>query len=264
MLDQASWLPQAQSLQIGQKRYREHDCGPGRKLVVSRDTKGYNAWCFRCSDSGYAPGPQLTLAQRVEEARRARASDDAVRAAFELPAPRCYAMEEWPAGARMWLHKAGLGRPEVATLGAFFHGGTQRVVIPLLEDGEVVFWQARAYQEGRQPKYLSPPVDRSTLLPRYGHADRIVLTEDLLSAFKIGLVGEAWCLMGTHANPRLIAGLLHRQAPVAIWLDPDGPGKRAAAKVHKQLKAYGIEARVIRSGRDPKLHTFDHIKECIQ
>jgi len=136
-------------------------------------------------------------------------------------------------------------------------------VVPVYEAGEVVFWQARAYDK-RQPKYLSPPVDRSALLPRYGRADRIVLTEDLLSAFKIGLVGEAWCLMGTHASPRLIAALLARKAPVLCWLDPDGPGRRAAAKVHKQLKAYGIEVRVIRSERDPKLHTFDEIKECIQ
>lgn len=135
-------------------------------------------------------------------------------------------------------------------------------MVPVLDGSEVVFWQARSI-DGRQPKYLSPPVDRSTLLPRYGHADRIVLTEDLLSAFKIGLVGEAWCLMGTHAGPRLIAGLLQRQAPVAIWLDPDEAGRKAAKRVFSQLKAYGIGARVIQSERDPKLHTFDQIKECI-
>lgn len=171
-------------------------------------------------------------------------------------------MEEWPLAARVWLHKAGLGRPEVAALGAFFHGGTQRVVIPLLEDGEVVFWQARSV-DGRQPKYLSPPVDRSTLLPRFGAGPTITLTEDLLSAFKIGLVAEAWCLMGTHANPRLIAALLERRAPVNVWTDPDAAGRHAARKVHSQLKAYGIEVRVIRSERDPKLHTFDQIRSYL-
>ena len=69
--------------------------------------------------------------------------------------------------------------------------------------------------------------------------------------------------MGTHASPKLLAGLLQRQAPVAVWLDPDGAGRRGAAKVLKQLQAYGIEARVIRSERDPKLHTFDQIKEYL-
>lgn len=262
MLPRESWLPQASSLQIGQKRYADHDCGPGRKLLISRDTKGFNAWCFRCSDSGWAPGPQLSLAERLAAARQAASADAATRGVAALPEPQVRIPAEWPAAARLWLYRAGLGGPEIAQLGAYYHPDTNRVVVPVLDGSEVVFWQARSI-DGRQPKYLSPPVDRSTLLPRYGHADRIVLTEDLLSAFKIGLVGEAWCLMGTHAGPRLIAGLLQRQAPVAIWLDPDEAGRKAAKRVFSQLKAYGIGARVIRSERDPKLHTFDQIKECI-
>jgi hypothetical protein len=263
MLDRESWLPQASSLQIGQKRYGTHECGAGRKLVLSRDTSGYSAWCFRCSDSGWAPGPKLSLAERVAEARRAADADTEARARVQLPAPHVHDLTAWPLDGRVWLHRAGLGGPEIARLGAYYHPPTNRVVLPLLEGSDVVFWQARSI-DGRLPKYLSPPVDRGTLLPRFGAGHSIILTEDLLSAFKIGLVGEAWCLMGTYANPRLIAGLLQRQAPVLIWLDPDAPGRKAAAKVFKQLSAYGIEARVIRSERDPKLHTFDDIKECIQ
>lgn len=263
MLTQESWLPQASSLEIGQKRYTDHECGAGRKLLISRDANGYSAWCFRCNDSGWAPGPRLSLAERLAAAQRAASADEAVRGRVALPEPAAHVLEGWPTDARLWLHKAGLGRPEIARLGAYYHPPTNRVVLPVLEGDEVVFWQARSI-DGRQPKYLSPPVDRSTLLPRYGRASSVVLTEDLLSAFKVGLVGEAWCLMGTYANPRLIAALLQRKAPVAVWLDPDAPGRRAAAKVHKQLKAYGIEARVIHSERDPKLHTFDQIKECIQ
>jgi hypothetical protein len=75
MLDLQSWLPKASSLQIGQKRYAEHECGAGRKLVLSRDTSGFSAWCFRCNDSGWAPGPKLSLAERVAEARRAADAD---------------------------------------------------------------------------------------------------------------------------------------------------------------------------------------------
>jgi hypothetical protein len=262
VLEPDSWLPQAAGLEVGQKRYFEHECGGGRKLVIARDMRGFNAFCFRCSDSGWAPPPQLSYAERVALQRHLAQRDADVRAAVELPAPHCYALEEWPAGARLWLHKGGLGGPEIIKLGAYYHEPTNRVVIPVREGDDVVFWQARSI-DGREPKYLSPPVDRATLLPRYGRSDTITLTEDLLSAFKIGLVAEAWCLMGTHANARLIAGLLQRQAPVRIWLDPDGPGRRAAAKVFKQLKAYGIEARVIRSERDPKLHFFNEIREYL-
>jgi DNA primase len=135
-------------------------------------------------------------------------------------------------------------------------------VLPVREDGEVTFWQARSI-DARLPKYLSPPVDRGQVLPRFGAAASVTLTEDLLSAFKIGLVAEAWCLMGTYANPKLVAQLLVRQAPVNVWLDPDGQGRKAATKVHKQMVAYGINARIIRSERDPKLHTFEEIARTL-
>lgn len=264
MLDTASWLPQALDLQVGQKRYGEHECGGGRKLLLSRDTKGFNAWCFRCSDSGWAPAPKLTLAERLEAAKRAAAADlrAASRPGVLLPEPQVHDLREWPPHSVLWLLKAGLGAPEIARLGAYYHPDTDRVVVPVLEGTDVVFWQARS-TTGRNPKYLSPQVARDKLLPRYGSGDTITLTEDLLSAFKIGQVAEAWCLMGTHANPRLIAGLLKRGAPVAIWLDPDAAGRHAAQRVHKQLTAYGIEVRRIRSERDPKLHTYDQIKEYL-
>jgi hypothetical protein len=262
VLDTASWLPQAQDLQVGEKRYGAHECGEGRKLLLSRDTKGFNAWCFRCSDSGWAPGPKLTLAERLAAAQRLASADTSARVGVELPTPQVFDLREWPLSSRVWLHKAGLGGPEIAKLGAYYHPPTDRVVVPVLEGGNVVFWQARS-TTGRLPKYLSPPVARDKLLPTFGRSTIIILTEDLLSAFKLGLVAEAWCLMGTHANPRLIAGLLERRAPVRIWLDPDGPGRAAAQKVNKQLTAYGIEVSVIRSTLDPKLHTFDQIREYL-
>jgi len=262
VLDTASWLPQAQSLEVGQKRYGEHECGGGRKLLLSRDTKGYSAWCFRCSEPGWAPAPKLTLAQRVAAARAAATADQAASASVTLPTPQVHGLSEWPLASRVWLHKAGLGGPEIARLGAYYHPPTDRVVVPVLEAGELVFWQARSTTD-RLPKYLSPPVARDKLLPRFGSGAPLALTEDLLSAFKIGLVAQAWCLMGTHANPRMIAALLERNAPVYVWLDPDGAGVRGRKKVHSQLKAYGIEAHVVRSARDPKLHTFDQIKEIL-
>lgn len=263
MLETASWLPQAQALAVGQKRYGEHECGAGRKLLLSRDTKGFNAWCFRCSDSGWAPGPKLSLAERIEAAKRLASADlSAGAGATALPEPQVYDVHEWPMEGRVWLHKAGLGVLEIERLGAYYHPPTDRVVLPVLEAGVPVFWQARSIT-GRLPKYLSPATGREKLLPRFGRGDSITLTEDLLSAFKIGLVAEGWCLMGTHANDRMIAALLERNAPVNVWLDPDKAGIRGRRKVIPQLKAYGIEARIVRSTLDPKLHTFDQIREYL-
>jgi hypothetical protein len=263
MLERASWLAQASSLELGQKRYTEHECGGGRKLLISRDTKGFTAWCFRCNDGGSAPGPKVNLAERLAAAKQAATSDLLAGSAVSMPEPRRMSVADWPLAARVWLHKAGLGAPEIALLGAYYHAPTDRVVLPVLDGPDVVFWQARSVT-GRLPKYLNPPVDRGALLVRYGSAPTVTLTEDILSAFKVGLVAEAWCLMGTHASPRLIAALLERGAPVALWLDPDAPGRRAAAKVHKTLSSYGLSVRIIRSRLDPKLHTFDEITEYLR
>lgn len=229
--------------------------------MAQANDRSVNAYCYRCGFKGWAPGPQLSLAERLA-ANQHMAAADLAHAKVELPMPQVHDLREWPPEAVLWLLKAGLGAPEIARLGAYYHPDTDRVVLPVLEAGVPVFWQARAVLKGRI-KYLSPPTGRDKLVPRYGSGAEVVLTEDLLSAFKVGQVGEAWSLMGTNANPVLIGALLKRGTRVAIWLDPDPAGIRAAQVVLKKLKAYGLQVRRIRSARDPKLHTFEEIKEYL-
>jgi DNA primase len=177
-------------------------------------------------------------------------------------------VSEWPTKAALWLYKAGLGRPEIARLGAYYHPPSDRVVLPILDgSGAPVFWQARA-PDKRQPKYMAAEVDRSLLVPKWGLAACPTLTEDILSAFKVGLVAEGWALMGTSASDALVNQLLTRNkhdnaAYVNVWLDPDAPGQRAASKVCKRLQAYGLTVRNIQSPKDPKLMTLQQIKEIL-
>ncbi len=58
------------------------------------------------------------------------------------------------------------------------------------------------------PKYLGSPVGRTSCVPTWGQGDHIAVTEDILSAFKIGLVGHAVCALGTTPTPSLIRYLL--------------------------------------------------------
>jgi DNA primase len=98
---------------------------------------------------------------------------------------------------------------------------------------------------------------------RWGSFVVPTLTEDMLSAIKIGTVAEGWAVGGTKASDHLIAELLRRKARVNVWLDPDGPGRVGASKLCKQLRSYGLEVRDIVSQRDPKLHTRDEIMEYV-
>ncbi len=84
-----------------------------------------------------------------------------------------------------------------------------------------------------------------------------------MSAYKVGLVGEGWAVMGTSIPPVYIAELLRRDCVVNLWLDPDAAGRRAAVKYKKQLQAYNLRVRDIQSTFDPKRHTRGEIKEYL-
>jgi hypothetical protein len=254
-----SWFRHAEGLAEGTRRRVEHDCGSGATMLVSRDAGAYKAWCFRCNDGATSRAPEPSMGERLLRMKAAEAADRRACALGAQTLAGSADIEDWPEKARAWLYKAGLGRHEIGKLGARYDPQTGRVVIPVYEDGRLVFWQARAL-DGRQPKYLAPAVDKSSVLPRWGNADAVTLTEDLLSAFKVGQVAEAWSLLGTYASPRVTYELLRRQCPVNVWLDPDAAGRRAAAKLMRQLLGFGLQTRNILSEADPKNLTYEQIR----
>lgn len=267
MLDPASWLPSAEGLAVGRSIRVDHTCGPGRTLKVHRDADRLSAFCFRCNEHGAAAAPQEPITVRIARLAAVRAADVQMREVQpgRLPEPHVSCVGEWPEHARLWLFKAGLGRAEIGRLGAYYHPPSDRVVLPVLDPatGIPVFYQARAVQRGRAPKYMAPTTGRDLALARWGHSDVPTLTEDILSAFKVGLVSEGIAVLGTHLSPVVLAHLMGRRCSVNLWLDPDPAGQRAAGKIAKQLRAYGIQYRTILSQRDPKLHTKQEIKELL-
>ncbi len=257
----ASWLPRAQALKLHERRRVDHDCGPGRTLTIRSDEKGLHGWCFRCNDKGWEPPAPVPLAVRVARLKEQQQADVKAQSAVDLPEPRV-PWSEWPDPARLWLLKAGLSALDAGQLGAYYHPPTGRVVLPVLVGRRVVFWQARGLA-GAVPKYLAPMVDKKSIVPRYGQADAITLTEDILSAYKVGTVAEGWALMGTSINDGCLAAVIATGKPVNVWLDPDAAGIRAAKKVLAALRGAGVKARNIISQKDPKLMHRAQIKELL-
>ena len=263
MLSPASWLHYAKDLPIGAKTRVDHDCGGGRTMTVSSSSEGLSAFCFRCNDNGWSPPTPVPLAERLERLKRMQYADNAIAEQVAPPEPRTTAWADWPPACRLWLLKAGLCSADLPGLGAYYHAPSDRVVLvvsdPFLRP---LFWQARAVDR-RLPKYMAPPVDKSQIVPVYGRADVVTLTEDILSAYKVGLEGEGWSLMGTSLNKETARRLILRGCKVNVWLDPDPPGRRAAKKVMASLRSLGIECRDILSKTDPKLVHRADIKELI-
>ena len=262
MLSPASWQGKYTRQDFGKIRV-DHDCGGGRTLTIRKDERGLHAFCFRCNDSGWLPPEPEPLEVRLARLAKVNEADSAMRRTVDLPTPQVRAWAEWPAQCRLWLLKAGLSSHDAGQLGAYYHPPSDRVVLPVrARSGGVLFWQARAVDK-RLPKYMAPDVDKSGVVPMYGSASEVTLTEDLLSAYKVGTAGEGWSLLGTSISRATLAALVSRNCKVNVWLDPDPPGQRAAKKVLAAVRAVGLEARNILSECDPKLVHRERIKELL-
>lgn len=78
-------------------------------------------------------------------------------------------------------------------------------------------------------------------------------------------------MLGTAPSQKLISELLKTGKPVKVWLDNDLPpthkvnrGQVAAVKVLRTLRAMGVSCTNIVSLKDPKLMTYEQIKEILQ
>lgn len=257
-------LAAAKELKLGSRIRVDHDCGDGKTALLSRKANGISLHCFRCGVPGWLASEPEPIGVRLERLRLGNVADTVAQASATLPEPRITAYADWPGEARLWLLKAGLSSHDVGRLGAYYHPTTRRVVLPVSDPftGHLQYWQARAL-DGRMPKYLGSPVGKHNCVPRWGSAGSITLTEDILSAYKVGLVAEGWCLLGTSLSRTCFDMLVTAGKPVNVWLDPDAPGRRAAHKITSALRGWGLEVNNIVSLKDPKLIHRSVIKEIL-
>ncbi len=260
MLDKQSWLPFAKELVEGERRRVNHDCGEGRTLLVSRTEKGWDAWCYRCSDKGFEPAPRPSLAERIAKLREERQQDEKAVADPRPPQPMNFDVSTWPMAARVWLYKAGLSNDRINELGFYWHEKMSRVVMPVLHDRKVCYWQARGFNP-KLAKYINPPIYKP--LYKIGTGSPLVLTEDMLSAARVGEVTEAWSIMGTSVDEAKLTDIVAQGKPVLVWLDPDKAGVTGRRKLVPKLRAYGVDARSIKAEQDPKLYSKQEIEQWI-
>jgi DNA primase len=251
-----AWLKAAQKLKLGGKGRAWHGCSGSSNsptLLISHDRDKWSGWCFRCHESVFEFKPKESFAERIQRQREEAAADEAAAYSTTLPKPINTDIESWPIEARLWLLKASVGRSNIAPLGAYYHKPTNRVVLPVFDGRRLVYWQARSI-DGREPKYLGAAIDKTHITARYGVGDP-VLTEDILSAYRVGETGVAMgtAILGTSLNDKVLARLIAEARPVTVWLDPDGAGREAARGITDRLDLVGLEHRQIITSRDPKL-----------
>ena len=271
MLDPSTWLEACKQLRAGEKQRIQHDCGDGECLLIHRKPDGYSAWCHRCAESGWVPVEHMSVADRLAMLAQQEAAEALLSRQLTLPSPPVFDVSEWPLDLRVWLYAGGLMNTDIDDLGLYYHKQSNRVIIPVFEDGILIYWQARSQMKGR-PKYLNPPVNRERIhgwFPAQHEASEVILTEDYLSAYRIHKATgiQTCCLFGVRVSDYLMTELLQRPM-VTVWLDPDWgvpncPGQRAASLLLAQLRAYGIRCRNIVTRADPKKLSNSEIMEAL-
>lgn len=258
------WLSVAKELDVGRSRKIVHDCSKGgdRSLSVSNEPECYRAYCYRCKAKLWEP-KRLSLGELIRINQDRRDADKVLRQQ-DAPAPAVFAWKLWPTEAQCWLLKAGIGEVDAHNLGIYYHPPSMRVVLPYPGTHH---WQARAVMQGHKPKYISDGGTRQAALvkPNKEQGYSVVLTEDLLSTYKMQMAGRsAMPLLGTVLHDEHLAKLLAWGRTVTIWLDPDEAGQKTAAAISKRLDIFGVEHRNVVGDRDPKLYTRGEINQILE
>lgn len=271
MIDPAEWLEQAQKLPLGGRSAIKHSCGDGKKLVIDHKEHGWSCYCYRGCGTGFVPKPKPSLAERIAALSAKTREDKSAAASIKPPMPSVPAVDDWPDAAKVWLYKSGFDKDWIEGIGFYWCPRLERVVMPVLDDdGRLCFWQARSFDPTR-PKYLSPGLEPGQAKPIYkAHPFRpdpdrneniLCLTEDILSANKVGQCVTGWSILGTSLTPSAEAEIVKFGASrVWVWLDPDQAGINGRRKIVPQLRALGIDAKAVRADLDPKCYPLEQIR----
>lgn len=248
----------AKTLRPGQRTRAEH-CGMGEPMQVSNGRAGYAAYCHRCGGKGFIPH-QLSLAERIAQFKEAEQADQEAKLSLRLPEPRVCDPQQWPFVARVWLYRGGFSNDDIERMGFYYHERMRRVVMPVYDNGRLVYWQARGFVPD-MAKYINPSIDRTKLVAKYGKPSRhVVLTEDILSAYKVSKVNEAWALLGTNLHDAVLADLIRKDAVILYMGDPDAGGDKGWASIIKRAQAVGLQCYDVRMSADPKRMSVSDIR----
>lgn len=264
MLSRAVWLDMAlrANMQQGQRRRFPHDCGPGDVVLVSCDSKGLHAFCFRCSDD-YLHKVERSTKEIIRSLQERQQAEQELSRQVQLPSD---STTNLPAEARLWLAKASLRQEEIRDYGIVYSPRLGRVCIPVYKQGSLYAVQARALGS-LQPKYLQVGprtcfASHQNSGSRIGERNFAVFTEDALSAIRVGRHAQSFALTGTSAPLSEFPNLAPYDSLV-MWLDGDKAGVKGAAKLRRTLGLLHDDVRVLVTQQDPKRYADRTIREYL-
>lgn len=257
------WYAVAKQLKPGQKT-RIKCCNQNSTMVVSNGHRGYSGYCFRCGSSPFKPHGLKSIGFYRELEASKKFNEEA-----DIQIPKDFILAtEMPDAACLWLLQYGITLETAASYGIGYSPSQNRVVMPVYYDGKLTCIQARAVDNQQKPKYLNKEhVGGHSMF--YAHnlntSNYIVVTEDILSAIKVGGVAKACSILGTNMTGIKAMRLAAEYDCVVIWLDGDEAGRAGAKKAQTELMMQGLEdVYIICTDLDPKELNHGTIKRQLE
>ena len=163
-----------------------------------------------------------------------------------------------------WLSKSGIDLGTLIKHGVRYSPSRNQIVFTWPKTD---VWQARNVSPEARVRYFTSGNHDNVLLCYYCGSvpDRLVLTEDALSAIKIATSGphcDAMPLLGSHLQTKKMQALKRLYKQVDVFLDEDK--FKDACKISNKLQAFGLESKVYLDKRDPKHIPYDELKEILK
>ena len=243
-----------------------HCSGESLSLIIERkDDDSISAHCFRCGARGW-----IAPAGYYRQPRMGQVSGHhelVEHDGYMLPPDVSSNRAEWPVEPVQWLGKAGLLD---TTRKPLWSQERATLYLPVEQEGISAYGpKLTGYVLRRfDPKsYLTLTSDKAAFWGLYrgeeGHST-VVLTEDVLSAWRVAELTDSISIMGTELKPQILSFLLtsgHRRA--IIYLDADNPTVKAKARSIAQALSFLPEVHVLETGRDPKYEPKERLRELL-
>lgn len=243
-------------------RFDHEECGDQRqRLYVKRTRAGYLYHCFNCNihgferaDSGMTPVQTLRALEKLKEYQ-------------EVKCTKLYMPDDFtpdiPDTGKVWLYKYGITEEEIIRykFGSYHNGS--RLFLPVFDGDDLIYYQGRLLV-GKGPKYLNVRAAGAKNVFFKSHqtdCSTLCITEDILSAIKVGRHVQGLALLGSYM-PLSLTQIIKGYERVYLWLDPDK--RKEAAKYAKQFSSLtGISVIPLFTDKDPKEHSDAEINRCM-
>ena len=214
-----------------------------------------HAYCFACQY--HRPATLLLRAKALIQ-------EPEIKAAPELNFPKDYTTD-LPQAPMAWLRSYMISTWEIEKWKIGWSESLSSLIYPVFgEEGQLVAWQERDFSDrGKRAKYLTHgPITGTITLTGTDKKNHnvLIVTEDLLSAIKVGRCYQTMPLWGCNLPMETVRKLSKRFEGLGIWLDKD---KSTEALITALRASQFMPSFVVHSSLDPKEYNTEMIAEFV-